>query len=360
MGADSGGDAQLPFYQRVFAIALLAALAVLLYRVVLPFIVPLAWAVVLGFVLFPLQQRLTRLCGGRAGLSAALLTALTCVVLIGPMTLLGTAFAAQARTLLVALEALIAELKIGSVADLTRLPAAESLLEWLGQHLAISAEQLRTWTVAGAERLLQPLAELGGQAFLGAIGTVVNFALMLFLLYFLLRDGAQMLEATMRLVPVSPATRQRLVRHLGGVTRAVVFGTLVTAVLQGACVAIAFAVTALPSPIVFGVLAAVLSVLPIGGTAFVWGPAAGWLFVSGRPGAGAFMLVWGALIVGLADNLLRPLLISGRSEVPTLAVFLGVLGGLAAFGMIGMFIGPLVLSLAVVVVRFADGTLADR
>ena len=130
--------------------------------------------------------------------------------------------------------------------------------------------------------------------------------------------------------------------------------------LQGITVAIGFRLVGLPSPIVFGVLAAVVSVLPVGGTAFIWGPGAAWLYATGHGGAGTFLLVWGALIVGLADNLLRPLLISGRSEVPTLAVFVGVLGGLAAFGMVGMFLGPVVISLFVAFVRFADESLASR
>ena len=360
MGADPAGDTALLFYRRVFAVAVLGVLALLLYRVLRPFLAPLAWATVLAFLMHPLQRRLARLCRGHHGLAAALLTLFTFVVFVGPLTLLGGAFAAQAGALVATLQALIADLRIGSVDDLTRLPAAQDLLNWLGQHLAISAEQLRAWTVAGAERLLQPLAALGGQAFLGAIGTVVSFTLMLFVLFFFLRDGSRMLEAALGLAPLAPAARLRLARHFGEVTRAVVFGTLVTSALQGACVAVAFSLTGLPSPVVFGVLAAVLSVLPVGGTAFVWGPAAGWLLISGRNGAGAFMLVWGVLIVGLADNLLRPLLIAGRSEVPTLAVFLGVLGGLASFGLIGMFLGPLVISLAVVVVRFADESLADR
>ena len=148
--------------------------------------------------------------------------------------------------------------------------------------------------------------------------------------------------------------------RMGEVTRAVVFGTLATSVIQGVSVAIGFALVGLPSPIVFGVLAGVLSVLPIGGTAFVWGPGAAWLLANGHAGEGTFLLVWGALVVGVADNLIRPLLISGRSEVPTLAVFVGVLGGLAAFGMVGMFLGPLVISLVVALVRFADESLASR
>ncbi len=360
MSSDQAGSLALVFYRRVFSLVFVGLVAVLLYRVLEPFLAPLAWATVLAFVMHPLQLRLARLCRGRAGLAAALLTLLTLVLFVGPLTLLGGAFASQAGLLVSSLQQLVGRLQIGSLTELTQLPAAQSTFVWLQQHLAISAEQLRAWTMAGAERLLQPLAALGGQAFLGAIGTVVCFALMLFLLYFLLRDGGRMLQATLGLVPLDAALKGRLAKHLGDVTRAVVFGTVVTSLLQGACVAIGFMIAGLPSPIVFGVLSAVLSVLPVGGTAFVWGPAVLWLFASGHVGGAIFLLVWGLLVVALADNLLRPLLISGRTEVPTLAVFIGVLGGLAAFGLVGMFLGPLVISLAVALVRFADDALASR
>jgi predicted PurR-regulated permease PerM len=357
--ADSGG-AGLTFYRRVFALAVVAILALLLYRILEPFLSPLAWAVVLAFLMHPLQVRLARRCGRRPGLASVLLTSATFIVFVGPLTLVGGAFASQAGRLVAGLQTLVGELKSGDVNELQQVPAAQRLLTWVQDHLAVSVDDLRNWIAAGAEHLLQPLAALGGQAFLGAIGTVVNFALMLFLLFFLLRDGAAMLDAALGLVPVPASRKAALVAHIGSVTRAVVFGTLVTAAVQGISVGVGFALVGLPSPIVFGALAAVLSVLPVGGTAFVWGPAALWLLAIGRGGAALFLFVWGALIVGLADNLLRPLLISGRTEVPTLAVFVGVLGGLAAFGLVGMFLGPLLISLTVVLVRFADESLASR
>jgi len=352
--------AGLTFYRRAFALGVVAVLALLLFRILEPFVSPLAWAVVLSFVMHPAQSRLTKRCRGRAGVAAALLTGLIFIVFVGPLSMLGGTFAAQAIKLVAALQKMVGELKIAKLEDLVQIPAAQRAVAWLGDNLAISSEQLREWLAAMAERSLQPLAALGGQALFGAVGTVVNFTLMLILLFFLLRDGEAILDATMALVPLHAQRKSALVRHIGQVTRAVVFGTLVTALVQGISVAIGWAIVGLPSPVVFGALAAVMSVVPVGGTAFVWGPAALWLLLSGHGYAALFLLVWGVLIVGVADNLLRPLLISGRTEVPTLAVFLGVLGGLAAFGLVGMFLGPLLISLTVVLVRFADESLSSR
>jgi predicted PurR-regulated permease PerM len=110
----------------------------------------------------------------------------------------------------------------------------------------------------------------------------------------------------------------------------------------------------LPSPVVFAVVAALLSLLPVGGTALVWVPAALFLVTQGRYGAALFLTLWGALLVGLMDNLLKPVLISGRAEVPTLAVFIGVIGGLSAFGPIGLFLGPVLLAMTIALLRWAE------
>jgi len=116
---------------------------------------------------------------------------------------------------------------------------------------------------------------------------------------------------------------------------------------------IGFSIARLPSPVVFGVVGALIAMLPLGGTAIVWIPAAGWLFIDGRWGWGIFMVVWGLMLSAL-DNFLKPMLISGRAEVSTLVVFLGVLGGLSVFGAIGIVLGPLVLSLALALIEFAE------
>jgi predicted PurR-regulated permease PerM len=194
---------------------------------------------------------------------------------------------------------------------------------------------------------------MGGGFFLVALGSLLGFAIMLFLLFFFLRDGDAMLARVRRLIPLDEARKERLFTQLSGVTRAIVVGTSVTAFLEGVLIGAGFSIAGLPSPVVFGVLAALLSMLPVGGAAFVWGPAVIWLIVDGRWGFGIFMLAWGLLISGL-DNVLRPLLISGRAKISALAVFIGVLGGISAFGTIGLIAGPVVLSLALALVEFAE------
>ena len=157
------------------------------------------------------------------------------------------------------------------------------------------------------------------------------------------------------MIPLDEERKERLFRQLSGVTRAIVIGTSLTALMQGVLIGIGFAIAGLPSPVVFGVLAALLSMLPVGGAAFVWGPAAIWLFFDGRWGFAIFMLAWGFMLGGL-ENVLRPMLISGRARISALAVFIGVLGGIPAFGAIGIIAGPVVLSLVLALIEFAEET----
>jgi predicted PurR-regulated permease PerM len=207
--------------------------------------------------------------------------------------------------------------------------------------------------ISGTQDVLQRAASLSGSFFIGALGSLVGFAIMLCLLFFFLRDGDAMVARVRLLIPLDEARKDRLFSRLSDVTRAIVYGTTLTALLQGLLLGIGFAIAGLPSPVVFGVLAALLSMLPVGGAAFVWVPAVGWLFYDGRWGFAIFMIIWGLMLAGL-DNVLRPLLISGRARISALAVFVGVLGGIPAFGAIGVIAGPVVLSLALALIEFAE------
>jgi predicted PurR-regulated permease PerM len=191
----------------------------------------------------------------------------------------------------------------------------------------------------------------GGSVLLGALGTVVSFALMLFVLFFVLRDGREVSRRLVAQLPIESTQRGRLWRHIVDVTRAVFIGVGLTAMAQGTLVGIGFWIAGLPGALVFGVIAALFALIPMVGTAIVWAPGALFLAATGRHWMALFMVIWGVVVVGLADNILRPLLISGRADVPTLAVFIGVLGGLQAFGFVGLFLGPIVLGMLVALFR---------
>jgi len=340
------------FYARTFALVTVLLLGLALFRIVQPFLGPLLWAIFIAFLVYPLHVRLSARLRGRQQLSALLLTVLTFIVVLGPLTALSAAFATQVGQLLQHVQNTVSDQTRSNVLDLTNVPYVQSALNWLDSTLGIELGQVRGWLSEGSREALQRLASLGGKVFLGAVGTVVGFVLMIFMLFFFIRDGGGMVASLRELIPMSRMHKARLFEHLAGVTRAMVYGTGLTALIQGTLVGISFFIVGLPSAVVFGVIAALAALLPFGGTALVWIPAAIVLASQGRWGATIFLLIWGGLLVSLVDNVVRPLLVSGRANVGTLTVFIGVLGGIGAFGAIGLFLGPVVLALIIALIRF--------
>jgi predicted PurR-regulated permease PerM len=346
------------FFARVGLLLLSAVLLYLVWRIVTPLWQPLLWAVLIGSLLAPWNARLAVRLGGRQRLATAL--TLLGVVLLFMLPLLGLAgaVAAQAAQLLQRLDA--QGIQLGSGIELAQIPILARPLAWLESNAGLSLVQLQGWVVAGTKRLLEIVATSGGSVMLGALGTVVSFILMLFVLFFVLRDGPTFARKIVRALPIENRLRSRLWRHLIDVTRAVFMGIGLTAIVQGIVLGVGFALAGVPSPLVFGVLGMLFALVPMIGTTVIWLPAALWLASQGQHGAAIFVLAWGALVVGSVDNFLRPILISGRVEVPTLAVFIGVMGGLSAFGFIGLFLGPIVLGLLVALFRFTTEELAPE
>jgi len=267
------------------------------------------------------------------------------------------AFADQAAELAAHLKAQPLRLDMNLLAQLERYPLIGSLAEWLRQNLIATQAQLQQWVVDAAGLLLQKLAANGGNFLMGAVGSLIHFFMMLFLLFFLLRDGHPLLQRLMRLVPMASLRRAELFRLIGTTTRAVVYGTGFTALIQGVLVGVGFAIAGLPSTVVFGVLAALLAFVPIGGAALVWLPAVIYLAATSLWGWAFFMLIWG-IGVSLSDNLLRPLLISSRAPISLPMIVVGIIGGISAFGVIGAIIGPVLLTTVAALLRFLDETRA--
>ncbi len=344
-------------YRKEFVIVVAALFGLALYWMLLPFWNALAWGVCLAFLLAPVQRWLTRKLHGRASLAAAIITLLVPLMLAGPLLSLGAAFANQATDLLSRLQQQPLRFDANLLAQLEQNPFIGNLAEWLRQNLTASTEQLQGWLVGAVQMLLKSLAASGGNFLLAALGSFIQFFMMLFLLFFFLRDGRQLLGRAVRLVPMDPLRRIELLKLIGDTTRAVVYGTGLTALAQGALVGIGFAIVGLPAAVVFAVLTALLALLPVGGAALVWAPAALYLAATSQWGFAIFLTIWGSG-VSVIDNLLRPLLISRHAPVSILAVFVGVIGGISAFGMIGVIVGPVLLTVVAALLRFLDEALS--
>jgi predicted PurR-regulated permease PerM len=342
------------FYPRVFALITAAILGGAVLKILEPFIGAILWSILLAFLLDPINRRLRGALGGRPAGAAILLTLGAIVLLLGPVLAISVAFANQAEDLFKRVQETAGRYQIARPSDLLQIPLVHQFLHWAETVTPVSAEQVQTWLLSAATALLQILVAMSGLFVVEALGTLVSLIITLFLLFFFLRDGEEMLDKARVLIPLDAERQGHLVRHLSAVTRAVVFGSLITAVVQGTLVGVAFALVGLPSPVVFGVLAMVAALVPLFGTALVWVPAAGALGVQGRWGAAIFMAAWGVFVVAGSDNVVRPLFISGRAQISTLPVFLGLAGGLSAFGPIGMVLGPVIVALVLALLRFAE------
>jgi len=344
--------------RRWFAVAVVAIVVLAIWLVLRPFAILLAWAGILAFLMLPLQNALTRRFRGRGSLAAGLLTALTPIAIFTPLTLLVLAFAHQLAELGMAIQQDPGLLDLNRWLDPAQHPRLASYAAWLATRFDVQAADIQEYLRNSVQQWAGGLARSGGHVFLNAAGMLLRFFLMLFVLFFTLRDGATWFARVAALLPLSAGRRQALFTRLGKVLRAVVYGCGLTALAQGVLVTIGFTISGLSGPIVFGVLASVLALLPFGGAAIVWVPGVLYLFVVGRIGFAIFLLVWGAIVVSMSDNFIRPAIISRYTPVPTLLVFLGVIGGVAAFGPIGFIVGPVILVLATELLRYAEGSLA--
>lgn len=339
------------FYRRTFLIVTLIVLGWALWSILEPLWSTLGWAIVLAFLLNPLHERLTAKFKGRASLSAGILTGLTPFFVIAPIVFLGVAFARQVASILSAMS----KTTLTYPALLQRLdtiPVVGSAVRWMRDSAPVSAEQIQGWVMEGAQTLLKSAASASGSLALGIMGSLVGFFMMLFLLFFLLRDGRAMLKRLTGFIPMEPRPRGQLLAYLGDVTRAVVFGSVATALIQGVFAGIGFALVGLPSAVVFGALATIAAFLPVG-SALVLVPAVLYLMFEGHWGGAIFLAVWSAG-VGVMDNFLRPFLTAQQAEVSTLAVFVGAIGGVSAFGILGLVIGPVLLGFIAALLQFAE------
>ena len=311
-------DSDRQFYLRVFWVAAAALLAIGFFEVLRPFVESIVWAALLAFLLKPLNDRLTRKLGGRRGVAAMMLTVAGFLFVLAPIGMLAVVFGRQAADLIGRLQALAERYKVSQTSDLLNLPIVHRVLEWLNDFLPVDTTQLQAAAIDATKALLGLFVVTSGSLFASALGTLFNMLMTLFLIFFFLRDWDVMVAATSRLIPLDPRRKESLAGHIAAVPLAVA------------------------------------ALLPVPGTAAVWVPAAIVLFAQGRMGAAVFMLLWGGLVVvGMSDSFIRPAFVSGQAEMSTLPVFLGLMGGIGAFGAVGIVLGPVLVAIALALLRFA-------
>jgi predicted PurR-regulated permease PerM len=328
--------------RRLLLAILLVGLGLLCLLILWPFVTPIVWAAILAYASWPLYRRLRRWMHRQHTLPALLMTLLLgCAVIVPVLWIM----VLVQRELIVAYQTLSKYLAEGPhtlPAFLANIPwLGEQLQEWLDRYQSDPAglkDDLSAYTMSWAKNIGGILSSVGRN--------VGRMSLTLITLFFFFLDGAAITHQTHRVIKRFFAERiDRYIDIAGRMTRAVVYGLLITSLAQGVIAAIGYWIVGrLSAPVLLGFLTAVLSVVPIVGTAIVWVPAGIWLLSTGHVGRGVLLLIWCTVFVYPADNVLRPILISSSVSVPFLLVMFGALGGLQAFGLMGLFIGPVLLA----------------
>ncbi|TAL09074.1 MAG: AI-2E family transporter [Nitrospirae bacterium] len=340
--------------QQLFAVCFFAILLVLIYQIGIvfkPFLLPALWAAILAHVACPLHERLTRLLKGRETVSAALLTAGIMAIVVAPVALMTFLFIQEAAS---AYDAVHAWVQSGGVkrlpAQLAHLPLGGRMQELIGRYVT-SSDDLETFLLQSSKALsgfvVEQVTGFAKNVFL----LTANFLVMIVTLFFFFKDGKRLLNGLYRIIPLEDAHKEKIFSRLDQTITAVVKGIVITAIVQGLLAGLAYAVLDVPVPVFLMALTIVLAPLPVGGTALIWGPVAAYLFWTGPLWKGIAMLLWGAGVVTTVDNVLRPVLIGQETKLPVLFLFFSILGGLAAYGLIGLFLGPILLAILITAIQ---------
>jgi predicted PurR-regulated permease PerM len=325
---------------------LLVALTTLAFlALIVDFVMPVFWAAVLATVFFPLQRRYVAWLGGRRSL-AALATMLTIIgLVVVPLFLVGVAVSREA----VYLHDQITSGAIDLQAPLRFLrritPVASDYLAGFGIEVEGLVQRLSTSAIAVSQFIASRALGIGQDV----LRITALFFLMLYILFFFLRDGSQLVAMLIRVLPLGDGRKRQLLAKFADVSLATMKGTLVVGIVQGGIGAILFWALGIPAPVFWGTLMAVFSVLPAVGPGLVWLPAAVILLGMGHIVKGIILIAAGVLVIGLVDNVLRPVLVGRDTQMPDYLVLLATLGGLAVFGVSGFVIGPVIAAFFLVV-----------
>jgi len=341
--------------RQMFALGFFVVLLILLYQIAIvfrPFVLPVLWAVILAHMTFPLHRRLTALLGQRKGLSAAILTVAIIGLVVVPLVIFIVQLIEEAGRAYVLAKTWIdgGGLKTAP-GQLSQLPIIGGYVQPILGRLVLSQGDLETSLLHNIQALsgffVEQLTGLATNLFL----LIMNFLVMLFTLFFFFKDGDRLYRNLYEVVPLDETHKKKIFMRLDVTLRAVVKGVIITAMVQGLLAGLAYAVLGVPFPVVLMALTALLAPLPFGGTAIIWLPVALYLYWVAPLWKAIVMLAWGAGVITMVDNFLRPMLIGKDAQLPVLFLFFSIIGGLAAYGMIGLFFGPILLAILMTAIQ---------
>lgn len=325
------------------------------YQLLQPYLNAIMLALILSTILRPFYQKMQQWVRGRKNLAALLICVLLALVVVLPLTFVAIAVIQQGID---AFNAIYDWIAAGKYTALLEHPWAKKLallgdkylpnIQKLFPKFDLQAIRFDQILLRVSRSLGEFLLNQGGHFFENLTSLLMRSFLMLFALFFIIRDQEAIFKTILHLIPLPSSQERKIIERITAVARSALLGTFVTAIAQGIAGGLAFHIAGLPG-LFWGAVMTFASLVPIVGTALIWLPAAIYLFLSGHWGYGIFMVGWCSLIVGMIDNIVRPLLMKeAGGNMGTLLIFFSILGGISYFGLIGLLYGPLIIGLTLV------------
>ena len=321
------------------SIFLILVLGYLSYSILKPFLSAIAWAVVFSIIFYPVYVFILRYVKFKfIGSMATLL--LIILITIGPATSLSIILANEVRELIVSMN----EGALDSMREGLNESKIIIFIERIGSYIGMERIDVGNVLIENIKKIGSAFANSLPTGITNIAHVFIDFILMLFTVFFLLKDGPGFLLKVKNYLPFGEKDKERLISKIKDMIISTVYGGVVVALIQGLLGGIAFYFLGIKMPVLWGAAISIMSFLPFLGAFSVWGPMSGYLFFQGNYAKGAILFLFGALVISMVDNILKPIIISGRTKMPTLIVFFSVLGGIKLFGLIGFIMGPLVLA----------------
>jgi predicted PurR-regulated permease PerM len=334
----------------VIFVVLIAIACYLFYAIFKPFLASIIWGAVLAGIFYPLNARFKRRMK-RDNLRALIMCIIAAAVIVAPAVFLTIGLIGEAANSLPKLREAIDQGQLDFLLKPQAYGWNEKITEFLGNYVDTSNLDIESLIVTNVQRLstflLQQFSNLIGNFSLA----IASFAFAVLSMFFFFRDGERLVVRFKDLLPMSEELKGNLTRRLKEVIEASIYGGVLVAAIQGILGGLIFWVTGLPSPIFWGTVMAMLSLIPIVGPYLVYLPAGVILMVSGSWIRGIIVLALGIVVVSQSDNLLRPVIVGHRTKIPTLVLFFSILGGIKLFGLLGVILGPVVASIILTLIE---------
>jgi len=327
-------------------IAVILILGFLSYQIIKPFLSPIAWAIVLAIVFYPVYAFTEKRLRWKS-LASLITLGIILVIILGPFSYLFYLLVSEVASLATHIESS----RLEALQDVLRNPVIKPVIDQVLSLLNMTEEELFKKIIDNASYLGKEILGRITKGVSEIVTLSVNFVFMVFALFFFLRDGPELLTKVRQFVPFSEEQKDRLRRQIRDIVVSTVYGGVAVAIVQGIIAGVAFYYLDISTPALWGMATSIASFVPLVGASIVWIPVTGYLFISGALWKGFVLALVGVFGISLVDNILRPLIIRGKMKMPVLVIFFSILGGIKLFGLLGIIMGPLVLALFVSVIE---------